>query len=245
MENVTVHTLSVPQNLEEIHLTTENLLHFLSTDEHERYSRFLVKKKQVEFVLARAFTKTILGKILNKPTADIKFGISASGKPFLKQKKQPRPLFFNISHTTGVMCCVTSLIENIGIDVEQNKGPKDDLVTRYFHPREIEGYNKLPAHQRSTRFYTIWTLKEAYLKAMGYGLTVPLNSFWFSLPEDTSTIKIHFESPPSDTKTSSYQLELNMLTDLHILSVAAVTPEKVKFLYNATTLDDFLGTVSR
>jgi 4'-phosphopantetheinyl transferase len=99
------------------------------------------------------------------------------GRPELAQAPE-QPLWFNLSHTAGMVVCALAHAP-VGIDVEVNIGNRDwhGIAARFFHPDELSWIERAPTNARHTRFTTIWTLKEAVVKAAGRGLTIPLNSF--------------------------------------------------------------------
>ncbi len=232
--DVHVHTLVVPHDLETIALPQTAISQHLSAAEQERYDRYLVKKKRVEFFLARCFSKKLLAETLEMPEDVITFDIAPSGKPFLRVADQVVPLFFNISHTRGLISCVVSRCSFCGVDVERLDGANDDLFRRFFHPREINIYNSLPPRSRDEHFYTVWTLKEAFLKANGDGLSTPLNSFWFSLSTDRDqpAITLHCEKPAHEKDMTGYQFHSSHPTPRHVLAVAVHAKNTVRFIHH-------------
>ncbi|MEA3544276.1 MAG: 4'-phosphopantetheinyl transferase superfamily protein, partial [Thermodesulfobacteriota bacterium] len=108
----------------------------------------------------------------------------------------------------------------------------DDIVQQFFHPQEIRAYQALSQSDRAERFYTHWTLKEAYLKAVGRGLDFPLNSFWFLLSDsDGAThIDIHFEDQKRDGENQDFQFFLGRPTAEHLLAVAISGQENLQFV---------------
>ena len=232
LNEIHIHNLKVPSEFTEKEPLNTERAQLLSRTEQERYDRYLVKRKKVEFYLARKLTKNLISTRLNIPNYKIDLQPDSSGKPFLLLEGKPFPLYFNISHTTGFITCVISEYKYTGIDVEYATGPRHNILQRFFHPREISTYMALPPSQKDRRFYTLWTLKEAYLKAIGSGLHTPLNSFWFSISgHDTpQTTTIHFEdqhNPDSDTGVHFLHLQP---TAKHFLAVAVKGPENVHFI---------------
>lgn len=94
------------------------------------------------------------------------------GKPFLPRHPD---FHFNISHAGQWIVCAFSS-DRIGVDIEHCKQISMEIADRFFTPSEYKGIMKLPPHEQQLAFYKIWTQKESYIKAIGKGLTIPLNS---------------------------------------------------------------------
>jgi 4'-phosphopantetheinyl transferase len=133
----------------------------------------------------------ILSQYLKQAPEQIEFDINAYGKPKLKLDNG---IFFNLSHTKGVAVIAVSKIEQLGIDIEKINSEKkvDNVVTYYFHPDESKLLKSLPSDKVVKTFYSIWTLKEAYIKAKGLGLSIALNQFNFELPSE-KLLQVNFE----------------------------------------------------
>ena len=101
------------------------------------------------------------------------------GRPFIGAPAIARRVFFSVSHTEGCVACAVSDCEAVGIDVEQiqERSSLFTIARSYFSPQEIHALRLLPSSDLVDRFFDYWTLKEAYLKARGTGLTLPLNQF--------------------------------------------------------------------
>ncbi len=227
-----IHTLRIPAEFEKKEPSPQELSRILSSTEQKRYQRYLAKRKKVEFFLARKFTKDILGARLNVPIYQIDLQPDASGKPFLFLAGKPFPLYFNISHTSGFITCVISEHKYTGIDIEYATGSRDAVMQRFFHPHEIREYRTLPRSRQERRFYTLWTLKEAYLKAIGSGMRTPLNSFWFSIVDHgkTQTATIHFEDPDNPEAGRRFHFLHLQPTAEHFLAVAVKRDKEVQFI---------------
>src|SRR5690606_22118977 len=92
-------------------------------------------------------------------------------------------LAFNVSHTHGLIALGVSRQGVLGVDVESLLRPaRPELAENLFAPAEHEDLQRLPPEQRGLRFYEYWTLKEAYIKARGMGLSLPLDKFAFGFP---------------------------------------------------------------
>jgi 4'-phosphopantetheinyl transferase len=169
----------------------------LSAAEKQRWQRFLQAGDRDRFLHARALTRTVLARYLGdvEPAA-LAFSQGSWGKPTLAhsahaQGRQERMPFFNLSHTRGMAVLAVTAAAEIGVDVESIDRRVEVLALseRYFSAREHEQILQLSDRQQRERFFAVWTLKEAYLKARGLGLRLALDSFSF----DCSTLAIHLE----------------------------------------------------
>jgi 4'-phosphopantetheinyl transferase len=146
----------------------------LSADEKARAKRFYFERDRHHFIVGRGLLRCILGSYLEKESAQIEFDYGKYGKPSLTHDKA---LEFNLSHSKDLAVCAFGLNHAIGIDVEYLHPMSDmnNFAEQYFSPRESAYINSLPAEQKESAFFKLWTCKEAFLKANGSGLTMPLN----------------------------------------------------------------------
>ncbi|QQZ39510.1 4'-phosphopantetheinyl transferase superfamily protein [Pseudomonas sp. SK3(2021)] len=108
------------------------------------------------------------------------FASNAWGKPAIVAPGAP--MAFNLSHTEGLVTLALTLENSVGIDVESRQRTTDtDLAERFFSASEVRYLSSLPTAERASAFISLWTLKEAYIKACGQGLSIPLDSFSFDL----------------------------------------------------------------
>lgn len=157
---------------------------FLSDDERERAARFIFPRDRDHFVVARGRLRELLGRYLNCSPTSLKFQSGRYGKPFLRDATiKDSPIRFNLSHSYGLGVYVFSMNRDLGIDVEKIR-PEfagEEIAQRYFSKAEREELQKIPVELRTTSFFLCWTRKEAYVKAHGDGLQLPLDSFDVSL----------------------------------------------------------------
>ena len=123
------------------------------------------------------------------------------GKPEIAGPSLDPPLYFNLSHTDGFAVCVAGRVRQLGVDVENlnRKASCEELAKRFFAPAEYEHLRSVPPSLQRETFFRIWTLKEAYIKAEGKGLSIPLDSFHFQFsPQDPAevTLKSNAELTP-------------------------------------------------
>ena len=151
----------------------------LPADELARAKRFHFERDRRRFIVARGLLRQLLGSYLARPPQELRFTYSDHGKPALLEAQNPHGLQFNLSHSGEMMCVGVTRGRAIGVDIEQVR-PIDDMMgiaASFFSPRENEMLATVPADQRELAFFNCWTRKEAYIKAQGQGLSIPLDSF--------------------------------------------------------------------
>ena len=155
----------------------------LSPEEKARADRFHFAKDRNRFLVARGLLRKLLGRYLHQAPADLEFSYEEYGKPFLSGRDAPSALCFNLSHSSGLIVYAFAKGRNLGIDVEHvhPESAGEDIAKRYFSAREVSDLQALPPEARVEGFFHCWTRKEAYLKATGMGLQIPLDSFSVSL----------------------------------------------------------------
>jgi len=152
------------------------LLVHLPPEEVERAAQFRFERDQNEFIVAHAALRMILGSYLRQAPDRIAVDYNPYGKPLLATACG---LEFNLSHARGVALVALALNRRIGIDVEfiRDDLALDDLAATFFSPAERRALARLSGAERTRGFYRCWCRKEAYLKAQGLGLNLPLDSF--------------------------------------------------------------------
>lgn len=196
---------------------------WLDPEERTRLSRFLVDHARVQFLVARALLRTVLSTYADVPPHAWSFGANAHGKPHIAAPAIRHALKFNLSHTDGIVACAVSQGHELGIDVEYIGRELDflELAGHVFAPAEIEGLEALPPSMRRQRFYTLWTLKEACVKAVGTGLSDPLGEFWFD-PE-CRPLRIQYTSTMS-TPAAHWHFDSWQPTPEHVMALAVAAP---------------------
>jgi 4'-phosphopantetheinyl transferase len=155
----------------------------LSSDELTRASRFHFSRDRQRFVAARAWLRTILASYLAIDPNSFNFSYSQQEKPSLGPAHADSGINFNVSHSGGIALFAFTRQREIGVDVEQLR-PDSDLeaiARRFFSAREQSQLAALPAKEKVDAFFRCWTRKEAYIKATGDGLSLPLSQFDVSL----------------------------------------------------------------
>jgi 4'-phosphopantetheinyl transferase len=198
--------------LEKFEETTEATLlnrigGLLTQGERDRVARPTLPARRREVLLTRMLVRTTLSRYADVDPKEWRFGIGERGRPFIDHEG----LDFNLSHTEGMIVCLVALIPDIGVDVEflPRKNDTARVANHFFAPQEQAG---LPE-----RFFDYWTLKEAYIKARGKGLALPLDGFWFDIFGEEPMISFD-ERIPDDP--SLWRFETVALSDQHLCSVA-------------------------
>lgn len=155
------------------------LQELLSVAERERAARFKFAEHRRRYIMAHAALRQILSRYLDADPSLLKFRAGAQGKPDLLLTSDQTPLQFNLSHSLEAALVAVTLVRPLGVDIEYIKPDFDwsGIVEHYFAPGEIARLTTLPAALRQRAFFAIWTRKEAYIKAKGGGLSIPLDGF--------------------------------------------------------------------
>lgn len=172
-----VSCLSTPEIIK--HLTN-----LLNAYEKQKLNRFHRKVDRNTYLLSRVSLRKHILRYLGSPKQlDLKFKTNRYGKPYLDDEFIEKKLYFNISHSGGYVVCAFSRFNNLGIDVECVKSEIDidNLASNYFAKEEVNRLIKIPTCQRLDRFYQYWTMKEAFIKAIGMGLSMPLDHFYIDI----------------------------------------------------------------
>lgn len=153
----------------------------LSEDERQRANRFRFQKDRVQSILSRGALRQLLGLYLHLNPHDIVFKYGPSSKPELAHPTPSNltPFRFNVSHSGDMALIAVANLPAVGVDVEAIRADfaTAEVAARFFSPTEVENFQSLPEQDRAGAFFNCWTRKEAYIKAVGDGLSIPLDSF--------------------------------------------------------------------
>lgn len=155
----------------------------LSPDERERAARFHFPIHRNRYIAGRSQLRKILGSYLQIDPESIDFAYSEFGKPAVPTAQNPASLAFNVSHSEDLCVLAVSRLQPLGIDVERIRTDfgGEEVAQANFAPAEFSELLSLPEDVRPQAFFNCWTRKEAYVKALGAGLQIPLDSFEVSL----------------------------------------------------------------
>jgi 4'-phosphopantetheinyl transferase len=156
----------------------------LAPDERARAERYHAARNCTRYVVARGALRSILGEYLGASPARLEFRRNPFGKPSLVGRSSMLP-DFSVSRADDVMVCAIAEGARIGVDIEPVARATDDRhELAYFSPFEREQLERLPPEQRLEAAAICWTRKEAFIKALGEGLSFPLDAFDVSVHPD-------------------------------------------------------------
>ena len=174
-------TYSITTDLDEAAIGAA--LGILSADERSRHDRLALARDRRDFAVARALLRRSLSEQGDRAPHEWTFTADPHGKPSLGREDSTRTrLAFNVSHTSGLVACAMARDVDIGVDVERldRRSNALALATRFFSSREAASLARCEPAERQKRFIETWTLKEAFVKAIGSGLQCPLHEFSFT-----------------------------------------------------------------
>jgi 4'-phosphopantetheinyl transferase len=170
-------------SLEDIEWTVLHRLEAtLNAEEKSRATRFHFSRDRDHFVASRGILRELLGSYLKHPASELEFRYGPQDKPALRTNGES-PIRFNLSHSHGLAVYAISVGREVGIDVEMIRPDfaGDEIAERYFSQTELKELRALPPEMKAEGFFNCWTRKEAYVKAHGAGLQIPLEGFNVSL----------------------------------------------------------------
>jgi len=155
----------------------------LSAEESARASKYVFARDRVHFILCRGILRELLASYLSVPGKSIEISRGLRGKPVLAGTAQKKDLRFNLSHSHGLAIFAFSIGQELGVDAERVREDveAEEIARRYFSMSERAELSRLQGSDRAKGFFLCWTRKEAYLKARGDGLAMPLDSFSVTL----------------------------------------------------------------
>ncbi len=176
----------------------------LSSDEVAHSSRFYFEADRIGYLLAHGLTRLALAQAGGCRPADLRFGKQSYGRPYVTEPHEAASLYFNLSHTKGLVGVAVST-GPVGLDVEcldREINPieiAEDILTAV----EVRSLLALNPVEMRQRFFRLWTLKEAYLKATGAGFCIEPRSLSFEFNEDHLT----FHPPANDATVWNFYSE--------------------------------------
>jgi len=205
-----IHIWKLHLNNEEIdlhHLYEE----VLSPDERSRVDRLRSEVDKKRSISSRGLLRKRLGAYLKIDPCEITFSYNKYGKPSLDPSSHNQDLKFNISHSRDIVLHAITQSREIGIDVEYLKviDKADKIVGRFFSEEEKNFYNSQPEDKKKWAFFTLWTRKEAYSKAMGRGIGLPSKDFDLNLIPNYEDSKLEDPAESKKSKWTLYNLEIH------------------------------------
>lgn len=190
----------------------------LSLEEQKRAAAFLQEKERILFISSRGVLRFLLGQYLERAPHELLFSYGAHGKPFIAESS----ISFNVSHTGSYILLLFAKRHAVGVDIEQIKTglPFDRIMNRYFSEQERLAIKAFPQDEQLKAFFQLWTRKEAYLKALGTGLSHPIPS------TDLSSSLFSFKKPLRIDNSNFYCIDIPLFTNY----VATVVLSKIDTL---------------
>ena len=169
-----------------LHVESSRLAQFyaiLAEDERDRAERFHRVQDRGHYITARGILRTLLGHYLHLAPQRVRLAYNAYGKPELASDSNASWLHFNLSHSHELALFGFTIGREIGIDIEYIRPAfsREQIAAQFFSASENAALRALPPDQHSVGFFNCWTRKEAYIKARGQGLSLPLDQFDVSL----------------------------------------------------------------
>lgn len=177
-----------------IHACHELLL----PEEREKAARYRVERPRGDYILTRGTLRSLLAKYLRRGPQEITFQYTEYGKPFLPGSD----LYFNVSHTDGLALMAFVRQREVGVDVERVRAQSDvmKIAERFFSGHERGNLRKLTGDDVHAAFFRCWTRKEAYIKAVGEGLSLPLHQFDVSIEASPNQALLATRPDPAEVK---------------------------------------------
>jgi 4'-phosphopantetheinyl transferase len=197
--------LDVPNDL------LRTLEKMLTADESERAARFHFPIHRDRFITAHGYLHDILTRYLPLDAHSLSFSINDYGKPRLSEVFSERGLEFNLSHSGDFALVAVTLNRQVGVDVEyiREEDSSEEIAQRFFSKREVSDFLSVPSEARNVAFFNCWTRKEAYIKAHGLGLSLPLDSFDVSLiPSEPAILRATRPDPQEAVRWTLKHLEV-------------------------------------
>ena len=189
----------------------ETYFRTLAEDERARAGRFHFDELRRHFVVGRGFLRTLLARYLDAKPEAVRFSYGPYGKPMLDGKHSASSLRFNASHSGEWALYGLVQDHEIGVDVEFVKEDfaTEGIAERFFSAGEVETLNALTNEEKPAAFFRCWTRKEAYIKAIGSGLSHPLDTFDVTLApgEPAALLRVERE-PEAITRWSLFDLNV-------------------------------------
>lgn len=196
----------------------------MTPQEREKQQKKRYDEDKHDALVTRALVRTVLSRYADVKPEQWRFVKGDKGKPEIEAP--PLPLRFNISHSTAMIVCAVTLDADLGVDVEyiERNNRLQKIAEHKFAPSEYRELLSQPADNFKKRFFDYWTLKEAYIKAVGDGLSIPLDSFYFAVNNDND-IAIDF-APERCDSANLWHHKLLWGSAVHRLAISVKDPKK-------------------
>jgi 4'-phosphopantetheinyl transferase len=196
----------------------------VTREDLSRITRSILPDDRHARLVAWALVRMVLSRHAPVAPGAWRFTAGEHGRPEIAEPALTRPLRFNLSHTAGIAACAVADLDDLGLDVEDVRRRADirKIVRRFFAPFEVAAIEGLDDERRPLAFFERWTLKEAYLKARGAGLSLPLAEVAFAVAPDRPPA-VSFGPAIRDTP-DAWQFAHVRPTPYHLAAVAIRRP---------------------
>jgi 4'-phosphopantetheinyl transferase len=173
----------------------------LPSDESERAGRFYFEEHRLKIIIAHGALRRILSSYIHLPPRELKFTYGPKGKPELSAGQNPDLVTFNLSHSGDLALLAVARNQVLGADVEFIKPDFGgmEIAERFFSASEVQTLFALDASEQNAAFFSCWTRKEAFIKAVGEGLSLPLDSFDVAFAPGVKPALTRVEGSPGET----------------------------------------------
>jgi 4'-phosphopantetheinyl transferase len=196
----------------------------MSSDERERAQKFIRGKET--YIASRWLLRTVLARYTGVTANQVRFLRTEKGKPYLPQGD----IHFSLSHSGHWALLAVAKTELLGVDIEEINTTRDllSIAENYYHPQEFAYLQTLDHAAKSEHFYRFWTLKEAFFKAIGAGISAGLEKIQFDLAGDTINAQI---APSLGDNTNEWQFYQWALTAQDYCALASKSRDPLEVIW--------------
>jgi 4'-phosphopantetheinyl transferase len=189
-------------DLDELGTDLERFQGVLHAAELGRAATYRFAQHRRRFVVARGALRHMLGHYLGLAPANVPLQVTAYGKPYVASHGTQPPLQFNLAHAQAIAVLAITWQRRVGIDVEPVRDLPDSLsiAEHFFAAPEVQALQAMPAEWQAQAFFDCWTRKEAFVKALGEGLSYPLHRFVVSLQPHEPAALLHVDDDPQASR---------------------------------------------
>lgn len=212
----------------------------LSVEELEKYHRFISDKDKHSYLVTHALLRSALSSYVDIAAPSWQFIVGENGKPELVLIENQPAFTFNITHTNKLSACAISVKRSVGVDAEYVKRQSnlEAIARRMFAEKEL--LHLQASKNKQQDFYYLWTLREAYVKALGTGLSGSAEQFYFDIKFDEKSDKKNavvkvIENNETHDVIVGWQFNIYQPESEHVISLAYESPQPL-----AVKLFDFL-----
>lgn len=218
MCNLNIYIVKIPPFLSAPDFS--NFISCIPLPQQKKIKKYVHQKDAIRSLIGQLLLQNVIQKERNVLKGDLIFKRNKYGKPYVYNLQE---YHFNISHSGDYVVCVTHN-RPVGIDIEFIKPVSLEIAKHYFSKEEYESIMRQPEDSRISYFYDFWTMKESFIKAIGKGLHIPLNSFVFKVTEEKEFI---LKVNPYSGKFYFKQYHINSEHKLSVCSKAEDFPQRV------------------